>query len=456
MPTLATDDDDAADAWDGEPSATSAADAAASDALEDTTVPRGSGPATPLDGWPYRNEESTSQLPEDESMAGGAPAEPSPFIEPFEPVPLEPTAHEFTPAEPAPTGANPALSNPYAALTPRAIDADEVEEAPFTPLAPERFEDIISAAPLPAATHPSEDPGARPWASVLGQSQREETASQPDVAPASAGEHAEPVAAPAAAANDAAAEVMAPIQTDERRPAPYSPLVSSYPPVAKVEPKPDASADEDGPDAGFAGAPVTAIDAPAEGKGGSRRGRLILIIIAAALVAGVIGVLVYRTYLLPEPVTLPTPTVTAAVLAPEGEPIDVEDEESEFLAAIPRQVGVDVLMAYEAIDPVGDDSLPARAAEHIKLSYGSGVGEPVFTVHAYQHYKVEDAQTAYDAYAAGAPDIADVTVDGDVVGQRAFQAASAQGQVAWRNGTAVFVLTGPASDLLHFYERFGV
>src|SRR5690606_32352020 len=128
------------------------------------------------------------------------------------------------------------------------------------------------------------------------------------------------------------------------------------------------------------------------------------------------------------------------------------EEASEFLAAMPTEVGANVLMAYEVRDPVGDESLPARAAEHVVLGYGSGVGEPEFTVHAYQHYHVEDAQTAYDAYSAGAPDVEDVTVDGEVVGQRAFQAASATGQLAWRNGTAVFVLSGPASDLVHFYE----
>ncbi len=402
-PTLATDDDaDVADA-----------------VMDDLNAARGSGPATPLEGWPYRNEEPT---PPD---------------------------------------------NPYASRPSQTIENNDVLDAPFTPLAPAHFDDILAENPFAAAAPLTDDPGARPWASVLGQSQREESANPPDVTPASGAETFQPSAAPAAdGANEAAVdpapdepatEVIEPMPSVERRPAPYSPLMTTLQPGATAAPEPRAPDDEDGPDAGFAGAPVVSpIDSKPGGKDGMGRSRLILIIVAAALVAGVIGVLVYRTYLLPEPVTMPTPTVTAEPRVPEGEPIAIEEEASEFLSAMPLQVGADVLMAYEVLDPVGDQSLPARAAEHLKLSYGSGVGEPVYTVHAYQHYSVDDAQAAYDAYAAGAPDVADVTVDGDVVGQRAFQAASARGQVVWRNGTAVFVVTGPASDLVHFYERFGV
>ncbi len=458
MPTLAPGAED-----DAEP------DAEADAAADDLSVSRGSGPATPLEGWPYRNQEFTPAA--DAAAADAVEANDLPANEQAgDEASADESFGETVPGidasfEPAPLPDNAGPGTPYTARPSQTISDNDVLDAPFTPLAPERFDDILAENPFAAAAPLTDDPGARPWASVLGQSQREESASPPDVTPVSAADNALAPSQPAAAFPSAPAaaptaepetEVIAPVPAVERRPAPYSPLVSSYPPVDKAEPKPDASADEDGPDAGFAGAPVTEVDAPTEEKGGTRRTRLILIIVAAALVAGVIGVLLYRTYLLPEPITLPTPTVTAEPRVPEGEPIEIDEQASEFLAAMPLQAGADVLMAYESIDPVGDESLPARAAEHIKLSYGSGVGEPVFTVHAYQHYKVEDAQAAYDAYAAGAPDVADVTVDGEVVGQRAFQAASAQGQVAWRNGTAVFVLTGPASDLLHFYERFGV
>ena len=418
------------------------ADADAPDEFDDATVQRGSGPATPLEGWPYRHGAGATGTP-----ATGTPATGTPATETLEAGTLEAEtpAPEDAPTEPTPAEPSPTVSNPYAALAPRDIDADDVEQAPFTPLAPERFDDILAAAPLPAPEAAndsidasSDDPGARPWASVLDQTQRGEATSFPEAAPASAGSgFAPPGEAPTV-------------------PTPVSAPAPSVVPAPQNDASPRVASTEDGPDGGFAGAPATTVEADSAAKGRMSRTRLILIIVAAALVAGVLGVLVYRTYLLPEPVTLPTPTVTAEARVPEGEPIDIAEEASAFLSAIPREVGVDVLMAYESIDPVGDTTLPARAAEHIKLSYGSGAGEPAFTVHAYQHYNVEDAQLAYDAYAAGAPDVADVTVDGDVVGQRAFGAASADGQVAWRNGTAVFVLTGPASELLHFYERFGV
>lgn len=452
MPTLATDDvanDTAADA--------------AADAVDDLAGPRGSGPATPLEGWPYRND----------AAAGAADG-----------VATDEESMDDAPPEATSVPDTTAVGGPYGARPSQAVGTNDVLDAPFTPLAPESFDDILAENPFAAAAPLSGDPGARPWASVLGQSQREESASPPDVTPASAEDLASANPEPDEESPNVPGselpsgpdtDVIAPVPPVERRPAPYSPLVTTFQPGAAANvdtptasaspdssartatPTPAETADEDGPDAGFAGAPVVApAEGSAGGKGGSRRTRLILIIVAAALVAGVIGVLVYRTYLLPEPVTLPTPTVTAEPRVPQGEPIDIAEDASEFLSAMPLQVGADVLMAYESIDPVGDESLPARAAEHLKLSYGSGVGEPVYTVHAYQHYKVEDAQIAYDAYAAGAPDVEDVTVDGEVVGQRAFQAASAQGQVAWRNGTVVFVVTGPAIDLVHFYERFGV
>jgi hypothetical protein len=192
----------------------------------------------------------------------------------------------------------------------------------------------------------------------------------------------------------------------------------------------------------------------AKGKGRSR-GRTALLIALVAIVAAAAGILVYRAFFLPEPVILPVPTKTAAAPTPTAEPVEFT-EASEFVGAMPTVVGTDVLVAYEVVDAIRESSLPARAAEHVSLSYGPASDEAQFTVEAFQHYSVEDAQKAYDAYAAGAPDVEHVIVDGEIVGERALTASSADGTLVWRNGTAVFVLTGPAKGLLDFYAHYGI
>ena len=189
-----------------------------------------------------------------------------------------------------------------------------------------------------------------------------------------------------------------------------------------------------------------------------RRGkRWIWWLILGIVIAAAAGILVYRMFLLPEPITLPVPTITASPAAPVSEPITIEDP-SDFVAALPDTVRTDVLVAHESIDPVTEPSLPARVAEHHTLGYGSGPddGRPDFVVDAYQHYNVDDAQVAYESYAEGATDVEPVLVDDEQVGERALFAKPATSTLVWRNVTAVFVLTGPADEVLDFYEHYGV
>lgn len=186
-----------------------------------------------------------------------------------------------------------------------------------------------------------------------------------------------------------------------------------------------------------------------------RRRRLVLWIVLAALLAGAAGTFVYRMYFLPEPEILAVPTIVAEAPMPTAKPIVVTDS-SDFVAAMPGTVGTDVLIAYEVTDTVGDTTLPARAAEKVTLEYGPGPSSKVFTVEAFQHYNEEDAKTAYSSYATGATDVEDVKVDGADVGERAYSAKGSTGTVVWRNGTAVFDVKGPADEVLHFYEHFGI
>ncbi|NYI42558.1 hypothetical protein [Demequina lutea] len=185
------------------------------------------------------------------------------------------------------------------------------------------------------------------------------------------------------------------------------------------------------------------------------RRRLVVWIVLGALVAGAAVFLAYRLYFMPDPVILPTPTATAEAPAPTAKPIAITNA-SAFATAMPTVVGTDVLIDYTVTDTVGDSTMPARTAEQVTLDYGPGSSSTVFTVEAYQHYNQTDAQTAYDSYAKGATDVKDVVVNGTTVGKRAFSTTGSKGTVVWRNGTAVFDLTGPASDVLGFFEHFGV
>jgi hypothetical protein len=190
------------------------------------------------------------------------------------------------------------------------------------------------------------------------------------------------------------------------------------------------------------------------GKTHTRR-RLVLWIVLGALVVGAVVFLAYSLFFKPDPVTLPVPTVTAQAATPTAKPIAITDS-STFVAAMPATVGIDVLIDYTVTDTLGDSTLPARTAERVTLDYGPGSSSRVFTVEAYQHYNQADAQTAYDSYAAGMTDVKDVIVDGTAVGKRAFSTSGSKGTVVWRNGTAVFDVTGPAGDVLRFFEHFGI
>ncbi|NTV39699.1 MAG: hypothetical protein HGA51_07050, partial [Demequinaceae bacterium] len=186
-----------------------------------------------------------------------------------------------------------------------------------------------------------------------------------------------------------------------------------------------------------------------------RRRRLVLWIVLAAVIAAGAGVLAYRLFFLPEPITLPVPTTTAPAPTPTAEPMEITDP-SDFVAAMPTTVGTNVLVSYEVKSTVGDTTLPARTAEQVTLTYGQGSSSQVFTVDAYQHYNEDDAKTTYDAFAAGATDVEDVTVNGTTVGQRAYSTTGSTGTLVWRNGTAVFSLAGPSDEVLDFYEHFGI
>lgn len=180
----------------------------------------------------------------------------------------------------------------------------------------------------------------------------------------------------------------------------------------------------------------------------------LLILVAVVVLAGV-GTLVYRLFFLPEPIILPAPVVTEAPPAPTIEPVELEDA-SPLLDAMPQEVSTLVMTSYVNLEVIGDKDLPARASEHLVLTYGEQTAQATFTVNVYQFYNVDEAQSAFDTWLDGQTTLEDVTVNGTVVGQRGLVPGGAADTLVWRNETVVFVMQGPADELLEFYSYFGI
>ncbi|WP_291382529.1 hypothetical protein [Demequina sp.] len=354
-----------------------------------------------------------------------------PFVPRFEPAtrPLSPQTPSVSFTEPAPRPSSPLSEldvpetdepayTPRVELSTRAADAPGPTRVPPVTDVPVEHD---ASAPAPASEDATPTP-PRPWSPVADD----------DV------EFAAPTILPAAG--------LPPETALDSEPEPASDGVSKPEAHSDEETEPDLDATGDGT---IADQHEVAAVAP------RKRRRWIWWLIAALVVASAAGVLVYRTFLLPEPITLPVPTITATPPGPQGAPITIADP-SDFVAALPSTVQTYVLREFESIDPLTEPTLPARTAEHAKLSYGEAAGSPAFVVDAYQHYNVDDAQQAYNAYAEGATDVEPVLVDGEQVGERALTEQGATGTVVWRNVTAVFVLTGPAESVLDFYEHYGV
>ncbi len=439
---------------------------------------------------PHPAGPSTETLAE-AAPSEAAPGEPAPSeAAPGEPAPSEAAPSEAAPGEPAPPAFAFPAAPPTTPVTPvasffaatAARNARRAEDASgATPMAPSfgpaPTEGSTPESDSAEATAPDLEPAeasAPEWVSA--------EATAPDLEPAEASVP-EWMSAEAIAPQSQPAEAFraAPIPAEPLRSEPVHTTATAYTQSTGVWASPafaSASADAVTQVDGIARVGDTTemnatdamapTDTPTEttstdenpeagvkiGKTHKRR-RLVLWIVLGALVAGAAAVLVYRLYFMPDPIILPAPIATAQAATPTAKPLAITDS-STFVAAMPTTVGTDVLINYTVTDTIGDSTLPARAAEKVTLDYGPGSSSKVFTVEAYQHYDQTAAQTAYDSYAAGMTDVKDVVVDGTTVGKRAFSTSGSNGTVVWRNGTAVFDLTGPAGDVLGFFEHFGV
>ena len=175
------------------------------------------------------------------------------------------------------------------------------------------------------------------------------------------------------------------------------------------------------------------------------------LVIVGLLVMGGIGYAVYAL-VAPQaaPVQLTPEVIVEAPAEPTVEPITLEDP-TDFQAAMPVVVGTYALTALESPDPRAA-GLEVRAAEVDDLTYSDGQTE--VGLRAIQHFDAEAATAQFESIAAGGTERENVMAGDTPVGERATVTTDAGEALAWRNGSAVFILTGPADALEEFYTLF--
>lgn len=269
-----------------------------------------------------------------------------------------------------------------------------------------------------------------------------------------------------ASAQASALDALAPVPKAPTSFTAWSDVAEELPPRAgekaleadAVSDTPGSAQAETSPVTGTPAVPATPPSPPPSEPVPVTKGRRVpvwLWIVIGAVVAAGLGVGVYLLFLKPDPIILPAPVVTEEPPGPTIEAVTIEDD-SPFLASMPTEISTFALTAYEIVPVLGDTSLPARAAEHVVLTYGEATGEARFTVDAYQFYTEDEAATAYAAWSGGSADRHAVTVAGQPVGERAIVTSGADKAVVWSNGTSVFILEGPADEVEQFYAYFGL
>jgi hypothetical protein len=154
----------------------------------------------------------------------------------------------------------------------------------------------------------------------------------------------------------------------------------------------------------------------------------------------------------PEPTVIPGVTVTLAPAEPTIEPIPAPTD-TEFQASMPTEVGTYALVEATPLEPADIALTAGRVADGIDLTYRSGAD--TMTVRALQYYNEDDATAMFTEFAGEGAQTAPVEADGAVVGESAIVTSPEPG-IVWRNGTSVFILTGPPTQLTAFYEQFGL
>ena len=154
----------------------------------------------------------------------------------------------------------------------------------------------------------------------------------------------------------------------------------------------------------------------------------------------------------PEAVVIPGVTVTQPPPSPTITPIAAPTA-STFQGAMPTTVGTYSLVEATALDPEDISLHAGRVVDGVDLTYRSG--DDTMKVRALQYYREDDAEQMFTQFAGTDAATEPVMAGGTAVGESAIITSPKPGMV-WRNGTSVFILTGPLLQISDFYAQFGL
>ncbi|WP_029292192.1 hypothetical protein [Cellulomonas sp. HZM] len=218
-----------------------------------------------------------------------------------------------------------------------------------------------------------------------------------------------------------------------------------------------AAPDEAGAATGDQGAPTTA-DEPAR----TRPAWLWPAVAGAAVLVVALVVVLVATHGSDDAAAGPvvTPTVVVPSPTPTVSPVARQDE-TAFTSALPTTV-----LQYALVSEKPQDGwIAAGALEAVTDTYGDG-GSGQLVVDAGQWATagaatsfakslLDDMQVQPTSPAAGLPQTGDVMAGGQKVGTFAVvDSGDGQGTAVWTNGTSVFRIVGPVSDVLNAYKAF--
>lgn len=229
---------------------------------------------------------------------------------------------------------------------------------------------------------------------------------------------------------DTAATTVMPTTPPATAPLPTAPLPTA--------PMPGATSPAD---------PATASDQEPPAK---KRRWWLWVLIALVVIGG--GATAYAYFNKPDPIVEPGTVVTMSPPAATIEPIAAPTA-SAFQSAMPTIAGTFSLVEAQAVDVEELVDTAGRVADAVDLAYRSG--ENTMKVRALQYYNEQEATAYFEALVGETAQVSPVEVGGTQVGDSAVVLQPKPG-IVWRNGTSLFILTGPPLELTGFFESFGL
>lgn len=193
-------------------------------------------------------------------------------------------------------------------------------------------------------------------------------------------------------------------------------------------------------------------DATGDGTAGTRRTRRWWPWALLGLVLVGAGVAAYLITNRPDPTVIPGVTITQPAPAPTIEP-SAAPTGTAFQSVMPTEVGTYALVGSAVLDPLDPALGLGRIADGVDLTYRSGTD--TMSVRALQYYNEDDAQQMFGELVGEDAATKPVVAAGSAVGDSAYIIAPQPG-IVWRNGTSVFIVTGPTAQLTDFFAQFGL